>query len=57
MSGDAGWDAFEQSARITEAVLNTGHRVWTIDRESMRRLHRLLVLDNHDPGDEDRSER
>lgn len=57
MSEDAGWDAFEHSARLVEAKMNTGHRVWAIDREAMRRLHRLLVLDNHDPGDEDRSER
>lgn len=57
MSEDAGWDAFEHSARLVEVKMNTGHRIWAIDREAMRRLHRLLVLDNHDPGDEDRSER
>lgn len=43
-----------------EVKLNTGSRTWSVDRESVFRTL-VQVQDwlfaNHDPGDEDRSER
>lgn len=44
-----------------ERHMNTGHRVYAVDRDAFRAAYRAAhtrtLTANHDPGDEDRSER
>lgn len=44
-----------------ERYMNTGHRVYAVDRTAFksayRTAHSQTIAANHDPGDEDRSER
>lgn len=49
--------ALEPFARDMERQMNTGESVHGVDRAALRSVYRFLVIDNHDPGDEDWSER
>lgn len=46
----------EAIASEMERKLNTGHRVYAVDRISMQQTLEAIAMywhDNHDPGDED----
>lgn len=43
----------EGARREYERQLNLGPRFYFVDPESWRKVWRMLLVDNHDPGDED----
>lgn len=49
--------AIEETAQQMERDIATGgdcgHRVYAIDRASLERVYKFIVIDNHDHGDED----
>lgn len=48
----------ERVASELERQLNTGHRVYVVDRQALSRTYWRIaaaMTENHDPGDEDRA--